>query len=104
MERVQALRSAAIALTNAVAEALPQQYQDRGARGDPLAQAWLEAHSNAYGTYNSLDWVLYYLRQKVAKADTDEVAKAIGFLEELPDDEWADFDDEASSSEPEPAA
>ncbi len=80
MERVRALYAAADALYGAIADVVPQQYRDRGARADALAQAWLDAEDDALDTFVSLDSVLEHLSEKVASAGDDAAAKATDIL------------------------
>ena len=87
MERVRALRAAAKALDDAITRAVPQQYRDRGAQGDPLAQAWLNAENYAFDTFMTLGLLLGYLSEKVASKGDDARAKATDILATLSDGE-----------------
>ena len=97
IERVRALRDAAEALDGAITKAVPQLYRDRGAQGDPLAQAWLSAENYAFDTFMSLDLLLGYLSEKVASKGDDARAKATDILARLSDDESEDPGEAAES-------
>ena len=90
IERVRALRDAAEALDDAITKAVPQLYRDRGAQGDPLAEAWLNAGDYAFDTFTWLDVLLGYLSEKVASKGDDARARASEILATLAADESED--------------
>ncbi len=106
MERVRALRASADALHDAIADAVPQQYRERSARGDlrgdALGEAWLDAESDAFDSFVSLDTLLEHLTVKVASAGDNPGARASDILATLSDDEPED-PGEAAESQAAPA-
>ncbi len=83
LQKVRELRDAADALHDAIVNILPQQYVERGARGDALAEKWLQAEDQACWAFAALDNLADMIAAKVASTGNDAAARVAGLVESL---------------------